>query len=243
MLEGIIKMIHQYSKSLHSYNPIPGGCVLYLPLWNPGLQHTTFKSIDSFGRNCTRIGSAWNSTGADLDGTDDRIDIPDSASLSTLTPLSVIVWAKADAQAGNEGFLSKDDGVAGNREWSFYNLGATGRLALVGFHTDGGSIAVQGTADIADTTFHMNAFAWSGVNATSEVALYVDGQPDALTTNTKTGSGWVPFNGTSKVEVGRYAGSNALCFDGTIGEVWIYKKTLSAATILYMYSKTKGRYS
>ena len=50
------------------------------------------------------------------------------------------------------------------------------------------------------------------------------------------------FNGTSNVEIGRYAGSNALCFDGTVGEVWIYKRALSAEEFSYMYGQTNGRY-
>ena len=50
-------MLHQYVKSLHSYNPIPGGCVLYLPLWHPNLGGLKYKSIDPFGHVCTRTAS------------------------------------------------------------------------------------------------------------------------------------------------------------------------------------------
>ncbi len=50
-------MLHQYVKSLHSYNPIPGGCVLYLPLWHPNLGGLKYKSIDPFGHTCTRTAS------------------------------------------------------------------------------------------------------------------------------------------------------------------------------------------
>ncbi len=45
------------AKSLWSYNPIPGGCVLYLPLWHPSLGGLKFKSIDPYGLTCTRTAS------------------------------------------------------------------------------------------------------------------------------------------------------------------------------------------
>ncbi len=44
-------------KSLWSYNPIPGGCVLYLPLWNPHTNGLAFQSIDPFGHTITRTAS------------------------------------------------------------------------------------------------------------------------------------------------------------------------------------------
>ena len=47
----------QYPKSLWSYNPIPSGCVLYLPLWHPNLGGLKYKSIDPFGYICTRTAS------------------------------------------------------------------------------------------------------------------------------------------------------------------------------------------
>ncbi|KKM70713.1 hypothetical protein LCGC14_1438040, partial [marine sediment metagenome] len=47
----------RYPKSLWSHNPIPGGCVLYLPLWHPNLGGLKYKSIDPFGHTCTRTAS------------------------------------------------------------------------------------------------------------------------------------------------------------------------------------------
>ncbi len=44
-------------KNLWSYNPIPGGCVLYLPLWHPNLGGLKYKSIDPFEHTCTRTAS------------------------------------------------------------------------------------------------------------------------------------------------------------------------------------------
>lgn len=67
----------RYSKSLWSYNPLPTGCVLYLPLWHPNFGGSVFKSVDLFESSCTVSGSAPTHSfkGWDLPGTDELIDI------------------------------------------------------------------------------------------------------------------------------------------------------------------------
>ncbi len=53
----LTKSALRYSKSLWSHNPIPGGCVLYLPTWHPNLGGLKYKSVDPFGHTVTRTAS------------------------------------------------------------------------------------------------------------------------------------------------------------------------------------------
>ena len=84
----------RWVKSQASTNPIPGGCVLYLPLWNPACWGATFKSIDPFGHVCTRTGGVMDGDGFTADG-NDLITVPDHASLNMGTgDFALLSWFK-----------------------------------------------------------------------------------------------------------------------------------------------------
>ena len=70
----------------------------------------------------------------------------------------------------------------------------------------------------------------------------VDGVLETLTDDSLLGTGAAAYDGVAAVEIGRYNGSNAQCFDGKIGDVWVYNRVLGANEVMRVYQATKWRY-
>jgi hypothetical protein len=166
----------------------------------------------------------------DFDGTDDLVTVADSASLSSLGPLTVESYFNQDVQ-GFEALISKRAAADPNNEWNM-ELDASGRLTLDIYSTNiANRLDAAGTTDVSDTNYHYAAGAWDGVNAISHISLYLDGVIQVLTVDTKNGTGYTPHDGSYAVEIGRLAASNTYCFDGKIAETRISNIARSAAWI------------
>jgi len=215
--------------------------ILYLPLYD--LDGSPFISSDGYGHSCTITGATWGATGRIFDGSDDQISIPDNAVLSSLGPMSISVWYRQDIQA-DEGIVSKDSGVSGGREWILYTNVATGRLGFNRYGSNSAnSIVTIGTKDVSDTLFHHSLVTWTGVNNTGTATIQTDGVDEALSSDSKGGTGALPFDGAYAVEIGRMAASNTYCLDGEVGEVVIWNRLLSVTEARQIYQVTKWRYN
>ncbi len=218
-------MLHQYSKSLHSYNPIPGGCVLYLPLW--ALRGPKFKSIDTWGRACTVVEALRTNEGYDFDGTDDVIQA--GAWGWTGDVGTFAFWAKGHDTPPTTGqqLIDFRGGMAVLAlQWSG---GAAGKIAVF----SGASADDWGVSTPTDVAYHHVVFVLSGTSAD----LYLDNAKQGVTQTITA----FDIRNTTGVGIGALSsGGNA--FDGEIGEVAIYNRALSAGEIDLMYNKTKGRY-
>ena len=213
-------------KSLWSHNPVPYGCELYLPLWSPGLNGSPIRSVDLNRHTCTVVGATYGSQGRTFDGTDDTITIPDAPSLYLESALTIGCWVKKTG-AGELFLINKDDSGA-NREfnssfnvaeklyWEVYGGTAVGQLA--------------DTVLSLDTWYHA-FFTWDGSNMRPYVNGVIDATPKAKVTALD--------DTAAQVEIGTRAGGGFMA--GSFGEVWIYNRVLSAAEILYIYSRTKWR--
>lgn len=228
----------KYSKSLRSYNPIPRGCVLYLPLWNPNLSGGVFKSIDPFGHTCTVTNTTWEPTGRAFAGAD-YITVPDHAAFDITTNLTAMVWAQiTDISLQDTYLLSKYATVGNNREWSIGSNQTTGKL-----YFDFGDPA-DGTweATVTTTAAAMVNATWALVGftfAANTVVVYFDGSVVA------SGGAGVPatlWNDVEPINLGSAAGGGNF-LTGKMGETWVYSRTLTAGEMLHNYNKTKWRYA
>ena len=143
---------------------------------------------------------------------------------------------------GLEGLITKAPGVEGQQEW-YFDIIATGQV-LVGWlsSTNPNYLQCFGTLDVSDAAWHHIMVTWNGINTIGSTVIYVDSAVDALSADTKGGTGYTPYDGVANVEIGRYFGSDVYCFDGWIGEVCIYNRALSAQEIQHIYLATKWRY-
>ena len=165
-------------------------------------------------------GATWTSgkygSALSFDGDDDYLDIPDSPSLEPAGPFSVAFWLKT-SQTGNKVILEKD----GNDGFSVQRRGTNTLKMNVGL---GNEIISAGTYN--DGRWHFVVLVYRGPNNGS---IYVDGVDD--TGVSKPGT---PTFGDGSLYIGSRAGR--VGFQGSLDEIAIYNRALSASDIADMHS-------
>ena len=218
------------SKSLWSRNPIPAGCVLYLPLWSPGLNGSVFKSADPFGHTCTVTGTTKVDNGRHFDGADDKIVIPNNAIIDITGDITVVVRFKFDAPwtIGDDwmALVDKAWGEAPRDSYTLYFRGPSGDLLFV-----------RSTGGVASAITSWTA-RWYHLLCTYSATtgqLYVDG-----VANGTAGGGETDTGNAKDLTIGLdiTGGRDVL---GTISDVWLYNRSFSAAEALYHHQRTRGR--
>ena len=173
------------------------------------------------------IGAAWGSPGLVFDGVDDYVQIPASTSLDFTTDFSVEYWIKIQ---NNGVVVASSDGIGG---WKYIN-----RLS-----TDGG-----GSFDILTSDVWRHLTLPAGTTPGSNVWFHF--------VYSRAGStGTVYINGVNKISVTQIGSmligrpirlmmrdTNIEPVNGTIDEVRIYYRALSASEILTRYNSTKSKY-
>lgn len=223
-------------KSIWSYNPIPTGCVLYLPLWHPSLSGPVFKSIDPYGHTCTVVGGALYSgdLGRYFDKDDDKINLGTNAALNlgnTGDEYTMIAWAKAPATDAELMILYKTI----NPQPMRMAIEAGGKAQCILY--DGvNNPAVSSTTDCEDNVFHHLC---GRVDRGTKIYINVDGADEQEAVDS---TGVADLRNTNALLLGEKDDGGAP-FGGYIGEVWVYDYLLSDAEVLYHYNKTKFRYT
>lgn len=206
-------------KSLWSYNPIPNGCVLYLPLWHPNLSGTVFRSIDPFGETVTVTGTTQTSKGRSFDGTDDNIILP--ANWFPTTEGTIVLWAQWTSRVTNYYIFSTD-------------------VNDLTFFTNGGSFLFyyDGTAQI---TFTID---WATAPFVHLVITYKkDGACELLANGVSKDTGTCPDTTPANVASRLGEGTTGtLDFAGQMGEFKVYDRVWGTNEAAYDYNATKGRF-
>lgn len=221
-----------FKKSLWSYNPIPTGCVLYIPFWYPGLSGGAFKSIDPFGRPMTITGATHKFNGRDFDGVDDMVTTPDMDSLDFGTgDFSVVVWVNLGTQTDNSPIvIAKDDEGSPRFGWQI-SLSATDRAKFAVFSTV--LAIVDGTVDLSDGSPHSVI----GTKISDTVLVYTDGTDQQTTAHTLA-----TVNNAASLDIGNVTALANRGYVGLIGEIAVYNRALSDNEATYWHNQTKGRY-
>lgn len=220
--------------------------------WKPSLGVTGMELIDVSGwhNHGTLINMTlddWAISGnpklpgyaLDFDGVDDYVEIADSDILTPSTALSIFVWVNANAwNATSDGLVFKYNGGDSQRSWSM-GMAATGKLQITLSSTVSPFNGIQRRSTTAMGTGDWFAvgFVFDG-NSTS-LRLYENGVE--LGTTDIIGS--VPSslaNNTRPV----FIGYNDLTdyFNGTIGDVRIYNRALSASEIWDIYQRSNAMF-
>jgi len=160
-----------------------------------------------------------------VDGNNDYISTP----LFNLTsPITVSAWVKNVVDEGIVFSASGSGVVYGNSEYIFYFLGKT--------------LVVQGDPG-GGKTFQfpqLNLNQWSHLlltrDASNNMSIYLNGI--GSTSNTQSYSNILQMN-----QIGRYSAfTNVYNVKGSIGEIKIYNRALSASEVLQNYNASKKRY-
>ena len=232
----------RYPKSLWSYNPLPTGCVLYLPLWSPGLNGPVFKSVDPFGHTCTVTGAVLGAQGRRFDGVDDLIRSSTPPVVDNIFDGggTIVAWINPDSDGEtNAGFVwskgrilfATTSEAVGKVKMEFTQL----------FTGDDGIWETTAT-QVTIGTFEMVTVVYDNGATTNNPTFYIG--TTALTvgsglTETGTPTGTRNDDSANDLLIGG-AGTNS--FDGLIGEQAWYNRILTAAEVTYYYNQTRGRF-
>ena len=239
----------RFPKSLWSHNPIPGNCVLYLPLWSPDLRSSAFKSIDSFKHDITVDRALLGPNGRIFTGASNHsIDIvPTLTQLTPTTLGTILCWVSIPDNTPGSTQTLVGLGDANANEFILLSIGIiTGTIAaaLINAGTQQWLVDSDSEPALINNTFALVGVVQDGVSP----VIYLNGVAIAQTfivTIDKTQ--WFADLGASidTAFIGKLSyntAPNFSPFTGTIGEVWIYNRVLSAGEMAYIYSRTRGRY-
>jgi len=237
---------------LNTSHPFAHGLVACW-LMNEGCGGTVF---DSSGNN--NVGTLYGDTywnagrfGASLhfDGTGDYVNVSDTDSLDINDSITVSALIKLNNLGTYKGIVAKDSGIwNGSANYQFL-VNSSNKLEIRWEESSSGkTYSVLSTALSAERWYHV-AFQFSrNANNTYTAKIYVDGIEKSLSSfKTEAGdSGWVavssteipiiPLLNTNPVRIGVYGYPGASqYFNGSIDDVKIYNRALSAGEIAHLY--------
>ena len=187
----------------------------------------------------------------EFDGIDDYVEVQDSASLrSPTTQITLAAWIRTGGRTTAQEIIEKDYGPANATGWQSYDISLSSENKFA-FAVSEGSVFEGGgdyiywisTQSLANNTWYFVAGTWnySAGDKFLNGKIYINGQNVSYTNlNTSGVVTAIGHNGTGgTVWIGRLAstGTPSYHFNGTIDEVVIYNRTLSASEILDLYQK------
>jgi len=193
---------------------------------------------DSVGSNHGTLmnGPAWTTAQIDgalsFDGFNDYVDCGNDSTLDITNSLTISAWVKLDTTVGNRLIVGKDDNTGG-RAYDLYFLNST-EFGIEVHKTDTSSTRLDSGG------LHPTTGQWCHVvgtyeyvaDGTSIMKLYVNGTPDK---NLSNAVGPIQAT-TAELNIGRrsFSGAEAY-FNGTIDDVRIYNRALSAGEVRQLY--------
>lgn len=181
-------------------------------------QYPSMQTAGKFGKGLT------------FNGVDNYVDAGNGASLNITSAITVSAWVKS-AQSSAATIVTHDGGMP---EYSFdMGVGTAGKLRFFGYSSGvAKGITVAGGTAVNNGLWHHIVGTFNG----TDWFLYIDGVQD----NTKTETAVLTLNAES-VLIGRRQGASY--FSGSIDEVRILNRALSADEILQSYRANKEHYS
>jgi hypothetical protein len=205
-------------------------------------QSGTIVDYSGEGNNGTNNGATYGAggkfdTALEFDGINDYVNIDDDASLSGATKLTVELWMKTTV-TGSVWYALASKHATSKREWVLnYDQGdATLRFGIYDESANAYIIRQDTSAGgYSDGNWHHIVGTWSGGTSPTNIKVYADSvQVDDATLSSGT---FVAIEDLAQnVEIGRM-GDAGFYFKGTIDEVAIYNRSLSAEEIFNHYKR------
>ncbi len=214
-----------------------------------GENSTKVVDVSPWGNNGTVNGAVYNATGGKFGGGysfngTNYIDVGNVSSMSFNynTPFSIEIWSKRSATGS---LVSKMGGSTDDsyRGWDLYAGGGTNKTLfyLINAYPTN-TIGVYGSTNILDNNWHHIILTYDGSSNANGAKIYVDGVAETMTISQNTLTG-TTLN-SKKVLIGKRdsitepAGSS-----GSIDEVRIYNRSLSATEIYQLYASNLQKFN
>jgi parallel beta-helix repeat protein len=218
-----------------------------------GENNTWAADASRYGYNGTINGSTWTTAGKfgkalKFDGVNDYVDAGDVGAVDGRNRITVSAWVKANVvgEASSEIHFVDKSQCLGQTDGGVFELhaGSTApnKAEFVVFSSGGAGQAFYtsgaGVTSVDDTKWHLVTGVYDG----SDISIYVDGSREAH--NTVSG---LTFSSTADhLQVGGDCNgqgqTNGYLWNGTLDEVRVWNRSLSASEIAQMYSVNLYRY-
>ena len=200
-----------------------------------GTRSNTQAIVDLTNNNTVTASSLTyaNDGTFSFNGSSNLLVFPENSIMNTNSP-TVEVWIKTSALSQN-GFWFEKGTV--NSSYSLFQEGSN----IVWRTVNSGSTPYDNL--LATTASYLSTSAWAhivGTYTTGSKRLYINGVQVA--SNTVTGTIATNTNGCSIGVYGGFNGSRGYWYNGSIGNVKVYNRALSAAEVQQNFEATRGRY-
>jgi len=203
---------------------------------SPNQNTASLVSLDfSTNGNTGKFGHAIQ-----LSSTSDYVDANNPSQLSSISKFSISVWVKFDSTSTDDALVTKGNSWGGAPPhfllWRDDVAGVSGRTNTLSFFFNDGSGAtrIEGASDIVnDTTTWHHIVATAEVGSPTGMRLYLDGiedpnSPVSMTTRSNLIS-------SDHLRIGGAQGNTSAATNGSIDDVRIYDRVLSADEITQIY--------
>jgi hypothetical protein len=195
----------------------------------PALGESVSKAVDvsPYGNNGTITGAAWSIAGRwggamTFDGVNDYVDCGNPASVTMgLNDWTVELWGKFGNKAVQQNFIAK--GTGAGRWWlTYYNH----KIWANFYNGSGYDYWAESNVTVSDGAWHH--VVWT-VNRSSYEYIYIDGALAATYPVASGASQYVVNTGSLVI------GQNSNYFNGTLDELRVWNRTMSADEIRQHY--------
>lgn len=222
-------------KSIWSYNPLPTGCMLYLPLWHPALSGPAFNAIGSYYSNCVVTTAAYGVNGRTfVAATPDYIEVtPTPTQLNfTTSDYSVIMRFTTGALTGSfQALYRRGLDTTDGYTMFFANNGIVYVRTSQTPGADQDSTAAMGT--IIGSTSYTLGFSRAGAS----IVIYRNG----IDVTAVSGTHVNPTTSSRTVKIGILDDKVNLPFNGVIHDIWVGGVNLTIAQHLHAHNVFSGR--
>jgi len=201
--------------------------------------------LSSYGNNGSLSGALINSAsgyygnGCYLDGSNDRVIVPDSSSLDSpgvTDQLTICSWINIDNHgSGFKGIVGKWNS---QRQYLLAKDDGTNKYGLIlssngGSHTSSGAELFTDSGLNTDQWYHL-----CGTYNGSNMYIYLDGVKQSGTADSQG----INDVSTAYLEIGSFNQGTTFTFDGSIDEVMIFKRGLEEDEIKSLYNASTNQY-
>ena len=182
----------------------------------------------------TVTGVVLGADGGTFEGSVDLISLGNPSALNFTGSFSIVIWIEVDDATATGGFISK--WVANDQAYVLIVVGSKSAIYVTNTAAAWDANRASSANLVNNTWVQVAAVYTSG--GTPTLNMYLNG---ALDNGTLTGT--VPASvrvSAANVILGRNGASQNM--NGTIGEVLVYNRALTAAEVLHIYNSTKWRY-
>lgn len=193
---------------------------------------STSNSNDLSDGNTVTSGTGQLEGAADFEADNSEyLSAGDTASLSAMSPYSIVSWLNIESAPGTYGIVNKNTTDDSNAEFQYFYRDSSGlKLQADFFDSSQNETEIEGSVDLGTATWAHVVLAMDVPNATGQ--FYVDGSSITTSNNKSAASSVIDSN--NPLTIGGQRGS--LSYDGLMDEIRILETLVSANWVSTHYN-------